>query len=136
MADAESKALQAKEKTEMGRAAEQTRQGLAFTPAVDIYETDKQITLLADLPGVKAKDLVIDLHENILTLSGEVESPEQPDEVKVLREYRVGKYFREFSLSELIDQAKIEAELEDGVLTLKLPKMASATPRKIAVKAS
>ena len=136
MADTESKALQAKEKSEVTTPAEQTRPGLVFTPAADIFETDKEITLLADMPGVKAGDLNIDLNENVLTLDGEVKSPEGTDEVDVIREYRTGKYYRQFTLSQLIDQPKIDAELKDGVLRLRLPKVEAATPRKIAVKSS
>lgn len=134
MMDAESKALQAKEKKEVTAAAEQTRPGPVFTPAVDIFETEKAMTLLADMPGVKGKDLSIDLHESVLTLSGEVAAPEAEDEADVFREYRTGQYFREFTLSEVIDQSKIEAELKDGVLRLTLPKVEAATPRKITVK--
>jgi HSP20 family protein len=136
MADTESKALQAKEKAEVATPAEQTRPGLVFTPAVDIFETDKEITLRADMPGVKAKDLNLDLHENVLTLDGDVKSPEGADEVDVIREYRTGKYYRQFTLSQVVDQAKINAALKDGVLLLRLPKVEAATPRKIAVKSS
>jgi len=136
MADTESKALQAKDKAEVTTPAEQTRPGLVFTPAVDIFETEKEITLLADMPGVKAKDLTIDLHDNVLSLDGDVESPEGADEVTVLREYRTGKYYRQFTLSQVIDQSKIDAELKDGVLRLRLPKVEAATPRKITVKSS
>lgn len=136
MTDTESKALQAKEKAEVTTPAEQTRAGLVFTPAVDIFETDKEITLLADMPGVKAGDLNIDLHENVLTLDGEVKSPEGTDEVDVNREYRTGKYYRQFTLSQVIDQSKIDAALKDGVLRLNLPKIEAATPRKITVKSS
>jgi len=134
MADTESKALQAKEKSEVTAPAEQTRPGLVFTPSVDIFESDKEITLMADMPGVKAGDLNIDLHESVLTLDGEVKSPEGADEVYVIREYRTGKYYRQFTLSQVIDQSKIDAELKDGVLRLRLPKVEAATPRKIAVK--
>lgn len=134
MADTESKALQAKEKTEVTAPAEQTRSGVVFTPSVDIFETDKEITLLADMPGVKAKGLNIDLRENVLTLDGDVETPEGAEEVDVIREYRTGKYYRQFTLSQVIDQSKIEAELMDGVLRLKLPKVEAATPRKITIK--
>ncbi|MBN2059594.1 MAG: Hsp20/alpha crystallin family protein [Deltaproteobacteria bacterium] len=135
MADMESKALQAKEKTELTTQAEQIRPGLLFTPAVDIFETDKEITLMADMPGVKAEDLNIDLHENLLTLNGEVKSPEEASEEDVIREYRTGKYYRQFTLSEMIDQTKIDANLKDGVLRLRLPKVEAAKPRRIAVKA-
>ena len=136
MADTESKALQAKEKAEVTTPAEQTRPGFVFTPAVDIFETDKEITLLADMPGVKAGDLNIDLRENVLTLDSDVKSPEGSGEVDVFREYRTGKYYRQFTLSQVVDQEKIDAELKDGVLRLRLPKLEAATPRKIAVKSS
>jgi HSP20 family protein len=136
MADTENKALQAKEKAEVSTPAEQTRPGVVFTPAVDIFETDKEITLLADMPGVKTNSLNIDLHENVLSLDGDVQSPEGGDERDVFREYRTGKYYRQFTLSQMIDQSKIEAAMKDGVLRLRLPKVEAATPRKIAVKAS
>ena len=134
MADSESKAIQAREKAEVSTPAEQTRPGLVFTPAVDIFETDKEIQLLADMPGVKASDLNIDLHENVLTLDGEVRPPEGPDEVDVFREYRTGKYYRQFTLSQVINQEGIDASMKEGVLRLKLPKVEEATPRKITVK--
>jgi len=134
MANIESKALQAKEKEEVTSHAEQTKSGVVFTPAVDIFETDKEITLLADMPGVTSKALNIDLHENTLTLDGDVNSPERDDELEVMREYRTGKYYRQFTLSQVIDQSKIDAVLKDGVLRLRLPKVEAATPRKITVK--
>jgi len=136
MADTESKALQPKAKAEVTTPSEQMKPGLVFTPAVDIFETEKEITLLADMPGVKPEGLNIDLRENILTLDGDVQSPEGSDEVDILREYRTGKYYRQFTLSQIIDQGKIDAGMKDGVLRLTLPKVEAATPRKIAVKAT
>jgi len=135
MTDEEARALQAKEKAEVSGPMEQTKPGLIFTPDVDIFETDKNITLLADMPGVKANDLNIDLRENVLTLDGEVKTPEADNEVDIFREYQTGKYYRQFNLSELIDQANIDAELKDGVLRLTLPKVEAAKPRQITVKA-
>jgi len=135
MTDTERKALQAKDKAEAVTPAEQTRPGFVFTPAVDIFETEKEITLLADMPGVKGEDLVIDLHENVLTLDGSVKPPEGPKEADVFREFRTGKYYRQFTLSEIIDQGEIKAELQEGVLRLKLPKVKAATPRRITVQA-
>jgi HSP20 family molecular chaperone IbpA len=134
MAQTESQALQAKEKAEVTTPAEQTKPGAVFTPAVDIFETDKEITLLADMPGVKADSLNIDLHESMLSLDGDVKSPEGAGEVDVIREYRTGKYYRQFTLSQVIDQSKIEAAMKDGVLRLRLPKVEAAKPRKIAVR--
>ena len=134
MAEIETKALKAKEKKVVSTPAERTRPGPIFTPAVDIFETDQEITLVADIPGVKADSLDIDLRDNVLTLAGEVETPEDQGEVDVLREYDTGKYLREFTLSEMIDQSKIEAELKDGVLRLTLPKVEAVSPRKVTVK--
>jgi len=134
MTTRETKALKARDKKEIASAAEYTKPGPIFTPAVDIFETEKEITVLADMPGVKAKDLNIDLRENVLKLYGEAESPEGKNEVDVFREYQSGNYSRQFNLSQVIDQSRIDAELKDGVLKLRLPKVEAATPRKIAVK--
>jgi HSP20 family protein len=113
---------------------EQTRSGPVYTPAADIFENDNSITVLADMPGVRAEDLKIDLHESVLTLTGHVTAPEKPGESDVLREYRSGTFFRQFSLAETIDQSKIDARLTDGVLRLELPKVESARPRQITVR--
>lgn len=136
MADAQSTALQARAKTQVTKPAEPTKPGPVFTPAVDIFETDEEITLLADMPGAKTAGMNIDLRENTLTLDADVGSPEGPDEADVLREYRTGKYFRQFTLSQMIDQGKIRAELKDGVLRLSLPKVEAAKPQKINVRSS
>lgn len=135
MTETATQELQAKEKMEAAPSVEQTKPGSVFTPVVDIFETEKEITLLADLPGVKAEDLVIDLREDVLTLTGEVKPFEGPDEEDILIEYEVGNYYRQFTLSELIDQGKIDAQLNDGVLRLHLPKVEKASPKKITVKA-
>ena len=136
MADTESKELRVREKQEVAGPAEQTTPGLVFTPAVDIFETDKEITLLADMPGVKTDGLTIDLRENTLTLSADVTPFRGSDEEDLLIEYESGKYYRQFTLGELINQEKIDARLTDGVLRLSLPKVEKATPKKIAVKAN
>ncbi len=135
MADTQKKAMQVKEKAEVPSPAEPTRPGLVFSPAVDIFETEKEITVLADMPGVQPDDLTIDLRDNVLTLDGDVANPQGSNEVEILREYRTGKYRREFTLSQVIDQSKIDAELKDGVLRVILPKVGEVLPRKIAVKA-
>jgi len=133
---AETKEMQVREKQELASPAEQTRPGLVFTPAVDIFETDREITLLADMPGAAADDIAIDLNEGVLTISGEVKPFEKAKEEDVLVEFEIGKYYRQFSLSEVIDQNKISANFSDGVLRLVLPKAEKALPRKIAVTAS
>jgi HSP20 family molecular chaperone IbpA len=134
MADIQSKELKVREKQEVTSPAEQTTPGLVFTPAVDIFETEKEIILLADMPGVKADDLTIDLRENTLTLSADTAPVDDSDEENILVEYETGRYYRQFTLGELINQEKIDANLNDGVLRLTLPKVEKATPKKITVK--
>jgi HSP20 family protein len=134
MTDKESKEIQVKPKQELTSTAEQTRPGLIFTPNVDIFETDTEITLLADMPGVTTDNLTIDLRDNVLTLTGEVAPFEEANEEDILIEYEIGKYHRQFNLSSVIDQSKIDAKLNDGVLRLSLPKVEKATPRRIEVK--
>lgn len=115
-------------------APEQTRPGPVYTPAADIFETENAITVLADMPGVKAQDLKIDLHDSVLSLTGRITNVDVAGEVEVLREYRSGTFYRRFTLSETIDQAKIDAKLTDGVLRLELPKVEKARPRQISVR--
>jgi HSP20 family protein len=126
--------VQKTEAANVSVAPEQTRTGPVYSPAVDIFETDRSITLLADMPGVKASELEIDLRENVLTLTGRVTTSGSAKEANVLREYRPGTFFRQFNLSEAIDQPKIDAQLTDGVLRLELPKVEKARPRQIAVR--
>ncbi len=132
---AESKELQVKTKHEMASPSEQTRPGIVFTPDVDIFENEQEITLIADMPGVAPEDVQIDLQDSVLTISGGVKPFEEADESDVLIEFEIGRYYRQFTLSEVIDQQKIEAKLEDGVLRLTLPKAEKAIPRQITVTA-
>ena len=134
MADTPSKELKVREKQEVTSPAEQTTPGLVFTPAVDIFETEKEITLLADIPGVKADNLTIDLRDNTLTLAADIAPVDDTSEEDLLREYDTGRYYRQFTLGELINQENIDAKLNDGVLRLALPKVEKATPKKISVK--
>jgi len=126
--------IQKAEPGAVSTAPEQTYSGPVYTPPVDIFESDDRISLLADIPGVKPEDLKIDLRDNVLTLSGRVAGGEAAAETPVLREYASGTYFRQFTLSEHIDQTKIDAKLTDGVLRLELPKVERAKPRQIMVK--
>jgi HSP20 family protein len=130
----EPKDLQVRPKQEVASSTEQTRPGVVFTPDVDIFETDDGITLLADMPGVSADNLTIDLRENTLTLTGEVSPFEGANEEDILIEYETGKYHRQFNIPRVIDQSKIDANLKDGVLRLSLPKVEEVKPRKIEIK--
>ena len=114
--------------------AERTRDRPAFVPRADIYETEKAIVVVADMPGVDETSVDITLEKGVLTINGTVE-PELPEGYSLARaEYRVGDYVRSFSLSNEIDQESIEAALKDGVLRLTLPKITEARIKKISVK--
>lgn len=126
--------IQKSDKPAVPAVPEQTRPGPVYAPSVDIFENDDSITVLADMPGVKAQDLKIDLRENVLTLTGHVAASENSKETDVLREYQPGTFFRQFTLSETIDRAKIDAKLSEGVLRLELPKVEAARPRQITVR--
>ena len=119
----------------MASPAEHIKPGPVFTPNVDIFETEKAITLLVDMPGVKADELNVDLRDNTLTLTGDVLPNVGTPGEKIYAEYETGRYYRQFSLSEVIAQGKIDAKFSDGVLRLTLPKVEKATPRRIAVQA-
>ena len=130
------KDIQKSEKPGVPAGPEQTHPGPVYTPATDIFENDNSITVLADMPGVSAQNLKIDLRERVLTLTGRVSVQESPNESDVLREYRSGTFFRQFTLSETINEANIDAKLTDGVLRLELPKIEKARPRQITVRTS
>jgi len=126
------KELSPVDKVELEAEGEPTQAGPVFTPPVDIYEAPDKLVLLADLPGVEPSNLDVDLKDGILTISGQVAAESETEQV-LLEEYQVGRFYRRFSLSEVIDQGQIEASMDNGVLTLVLPKIEPAKPRKIQV---
>lgn len=129
------KDLLVQEKQELETASESTRNVPIFVPPVDIYESEKALTLVADMPGVTSEGVVIDLNNDQLTIKGSAISKIREGSV-LLKEYSVGDYYRQFTLSSVIDRGRIEATMKDGVLKVVLPKVEAAVPRKIAVKAS
>jgi HSP20 family protein len=126
--------IEVAQKRELASGAEDMRPGPLFSPAVDIFEDENQITVLADMPGVTSVNLDVDLREGVLTLRGRVESPQSKAEEPVLSEWSTGTFVRQFTLSNTIDQAGIQAVLTDGVLRLSLPKIEAAKPRKVKVR--
>lgn len=111
------------------------RRAMAFTPIVDIFERDETTVIMADMPGVAPEDVDVTLERRILTLHGKVK-PKTPEGYRALTsEYRVGDYIRSFTLSDEIDQGKINAAFKNGVLRLELPRSPEAQPKKISVKA-
>jgi HSP20 family protein len=128
------KEMQLQEKKELEKGAgESTRPGFLFVPAVDIFENEKEITVLADMPGVDGKSVDIDLRENTLTIQGRIDRQEGEEEASVYREFNWGDYFRQFTISDVIDRNKITAKMDQGVLRLTLPKAEKAKPQKIKV---
>ena len=122
-----------KQEVEVTEGTERTRPGKAYIPRADIYETEKSLVIVADMPGVNKDAVDITLEKNILTLTGSVEFT-QPDNFSLAyTEYETGDYERSFTLSSEIDRDNIEAAIKDGVLKITLPKVAQST-KKISVK--
>lgn len=132
----ENKEISLREKEEINKNnGEPTKEGVYFSPTVDIYEADDSITLLADLPGVVKDKLDINVEDRQLTITGLVDEPEARLQ-SIYTEYGIGGYTRSFKLGDTIDQSKINAALKDGVLTLVLPKAEALKPRKIEITTS
>lgn len=104
------------------------------TPPVDIYEIQEGLVVKADLPGVAKEGLDVRVENNLLTIRGRVSHTLANE--PIYREYELANFFRQFELSEKVDQLKISAELKHGVLTLNLPKAEEAKPRKIDINVS
>lgn len=100
-------------------------------PPVDIYETSDGLVVKADLPGVAKDGVDVSIENSLLTIRGKA-THSAPGEI-VYREYDLLNFYRQFELSERVDQTKISAELQNGVLTLNLPKAEEAKPRRIDV---
>jgi len=104
---------------------------LYIAPPVDIFETDDSLTVIVDLPGVKREEVDIRVEDNILTIRGK--SGYHPAAPIVREEFSLHGYYRQFQLSDLVDQNKIFAESKNGVLTITLPKAEKTKPRQIKV---
>ena len=126
--------LQVRERQDAHTANESTKDEPCYAPQVDIYETDSDVFVEADMPGVAADGVDISLEDGVLAIQGR-RAAESREGRMLLEEYAPGHYLRRFTVAETIDQEGIEATLADGVLKLRLPKAAPAKPRKIAVRA-
>jgi HSP20 family protein len=113
---------------------EETRNQRFFTPRVDIFETESELLLLADLPGVKPDDVDLRYERGELVLRGRV-TPAPVHGRPVLAEFETGDFFRAFQIHETIDAGKISAEHKNGVLTVHLPKQEAVKPKQIQVRA-
>ena len=104
------------------------------TPPVDIYETPEKLVVMADIPGATYDHLGVRVDNHILTIRGQ--ASHVPAGESLYREYELVHYFRQFELSDKVEEGKITADLKHGVLTLSLPKAEKAKPRQIAVAVS
>jgi HSP20 family molecular chaperone IbpA len=120
------------ERTITGR--EETRNMESYIrPAVDIFETDEGLTLMADLPGVAKEGLDVGIEKGILTIKGSVTGETGGNDL--YREFTLANFYRQFQLPDEIDPEKTRAELKNGVLTLNLQKAEAAKPRRIEITA-
>lgn len=133
MAENESRSLEVQEKKELAEKEEQTVPARYYVPYTDIYETEDDLTLVMEMPGVEKDNLDVKIEDDVLQIEGQIDFANYAEMQPVYTEYNVGHYTRRFHLSNRIDQDKISATVADGVLTLKLPKAEEAKPRKIKI---
>ena len=125
--------LQVQEKRELEKKEEATIPARVFLPTADIYETRDALTVILEMPGVKKNNVDVRVEDGVLNVQGRLDLSKYQGLQPLYTEYNVGHYSRSFQLSSKIDQNSIGAELKDGVLTLTLPKVEDAKPRKIEV---
>ena len=125
--------LAVRQKQELANKEEKTIPGRHFIPTADIFETDEALTLIMEMPGVEKKNVTIALENDLLHVEGQIDFSNYQGMDPVYTEYNVGHYARGFTLSGKIDRDNISAQLDDGVLTLTLPKVKEAMPRRISI---
>ena len=121
------------EKKELVSKEEKTVSGRYYVPYTDIHETDEALNVVMEMPGVEKTKINVSLESDVLKVDGQIDFSKYEGMEPVYTEYNVGHYTRSFTLSSKIDQEKISAQLEDGVLTLTLPKTKQALLRRISI---
>jgi len=105
-----------------------------WSPSVDIFETETEIVVKAELPGIERKDISLNLEKNVLTLRGERRFEKETKEENYHRiERNYGGFSRSFSIPATVDEEKIRAEYRDGVLKIALPKKEQVKPKQIQI---
>jgi HSP20 family molecular chaperone IbpA len=130
---AEKQELQVREKREVDTARESTRPTRAFVPSADIYESENALTVVLEMPGVSKDNVDVNIEDGVLTVEGRIEFGKYEGLRPVYSEYNVGPYRRSFQISSQIDHSKIAARMQDGIMTLELPKAETAKPRRVQV---
>ena len=126
--------LQVQKKREHDQQQETTIPARVFVPSADIYESQDALTVILEMPGVQKDNVEVRVEEGTLFVEGRLDLAKYQGLVPLYTEYNIGHYARSFRISSRIDQKKIAAELNDGVLSLTLPKADEAKPRTIKVK--
>ena len=126
--------LQVQEKRELQKKDEPTIPVRTFLPTTDIFETDDALTVVMEMPGVEKANLEINVENDVLNVSGRIDLAKYEKLAPVYTEYNIGHYRRTFTLtSSRINQERIAADIQDGVLRLTLPKGEQAKPRRIQI---
>jgi HSP20 family protein len=125
--------LQVQQKREVDKTQESTIPLRMYLPVTDIFETDRALTVVLEMPGVNRESVDISVEKDVLRIEGRIEHSQYQDLKPVYTEYNIGNYTRSFQLPNVIDQKGITAELKDGVMTLMLPKVEKARPWKIEI---
>jgi HSP20 family molecular chaperone IbpA len=125
--------VQVQEKREVEKGQESTTPMRAFMPAADIFETEDALTVTLEMPGVSKDHVDVGIENGLLTVEGRIDFSKYEGLQPVYTEYNVGPYRRSFRIPNRIDQDRINAEINDGVMTLVLPKAEEAKPRRIKV---
>jgi HSP20 family protein len=125
--------LPVQQKREVEKKSESTIPSRTFLPITDIFETDQASTVILEMPGVDKENVDVNVENDILTIEGRIDCSKYEGLQPVYTEYNIGHYVRSFQVSSKLEQGKISAELNDGVMTLVLLKAEKAKPRKIKV---
>jgi HSP20 family protein len=126
--------LQVQKKREVESKEESTIPARIFVPAADIYEAENDLTVILEMPGVEKNNVDVRVENGVLSVEGRLDLTNYQGLQPLYTEYNIGHYARSFRLSSKIDQTKIAAEMKDGVLSLKLPKVEQAKPRTIQIQ--
>jgi HSP20 family protein len=126
--------LQVQKKREVETKEETTIPARVFLPNADIYETPNELEVVLEMPGIEKGKVEIRVEEGVLHVEGRLDLSKYAGLQPLYTEYNVGHYARSFQLSSKIDQNKIAAEMKDGVLSVKLPKVEEAKPRTIQIR--
>ena len=125
--------LQAQHKREVEKKQESTIPVRDFVPVTDIFETEQALTVVLEMPGVSKESVEVGVENDVITITGRIDSSKYEGLQPLYTEYNIGNYSRSFQISSKIEQEGIKAELKDGVMTLVLPKAEKTMPRRISV---